>query len=216
MGDSSCLSNDQRRALGRLSQLPVVARFYLAGGSALGVHLGHRRSADLDFFSLGAEADFDALKAAVAGCFDRVEVRAETDAALRLLCDGLPIDFVRYPYPLLDAAGAAFGVGLAGLRDLAAMKLSAIARRGLRRDFWDLFEIIRSGLTLRACGEAYVERFGVKEADLYHVLRALTYFEDAEKDPVFPPGLDEPRWRAIKELFREQAPQLVRPLRDVP
>ena len=105
----------------------------------------------------------------------------------------------------------AFGVGLAGVRDLAAMKLAAISRRGLRRDFWDLYEALGTGLTLRACGEAYVQRFGIREADLYHVLRALTYFDDAEKDPVFPPGLDAARWGAIKAFFLAEAPKLVSP-----
>lgn len=209
MGDASSLSDDQRRALDRLSKLPILAEFYLAGGAALGIHLAHRRSADLDFFSRTPRADFGIIKSAVERCFDRVQVRAETDATLHLLCDGLPIDFVRYPYPLLEPPVDAFGVGLAGLRDLAVMKLSAISRRGLRRDFWDLFETIRTGLTVRACGEAYVQRFGVREADLYHVLRALTYFEDAEKDPVFPPGLDEARWGEIKAFFRKEAPKLV-------
>jgi len=136
-----------------------------------------------------------------------VEVRAETDAALRLLCDGLPIDFVRYPYPLLEPPTAAFGVQLAGLRDLAVMKLSAIARRGLRRDFGDLFEVLRAGLSFRECGEAYVARFGLGEADLYHVLRALTYFEDAEKDPVFPIGLaGSPRARSPRSDWTARGP----------
>ena len=210
MGDAPGLSDEQRRALDRLSQLPIVAAFYLAGGTGLAVHLSHRRSADLDFFSREPVADLEAVKRAVETAFDRVEVRAETDAALHLLCDGLPIDFVRYPYSLLDPVSDAHGVALAGVRDLAVMKLSAISRRGLRRDFWDLYEALRrTGLPLRACGEAYVTRFGVREADLYHVLRALTYFEDAEKDPVFPPGLDQSTWESIKTFFRRAAPELV-------
>ena len=211
MGDAPGLSDEQRRALDRLSKLPIIGAFYLAGGTGLAMHLAHRRSADLDFFSRTPSADLDAVKRAVETCFDRVEVRAETDVALHLLCDGLPIDFVRYPYPPLDPPTEAFGVGLAGVRDVAVMKLSAISRRGLRRDFWDLYEALqRTGLALRACGEAYVTRFGVREADLYHVLRALTYFEDAEKDPVLPPGLDAKKWEAVKSFFQKEAPKLVR------
>ncbi len=209
MGEAPTLSKNQRRALDRLSQLPVMASFYLAGGTALGIHLAHRRSADLDFFSRTPTADFGQVKVAVQKGFDHVEVLAETDAALHLLCDGLPVDFVRYPYPLLEPPLDTFGVALAGLRDLAVMKLSAISRRGLRRDFWDLFEIVNAGIGLRECARAYLERFGVQEADLYHVLRALTYFEDAEKDPVFPPGLDDDRWNQIKEFFCKESPKLI-------
>jgi len=209
MGDAPGLSDQQHRALDRLSALPAMAAFYLAGGSALAIHLGHRRSLDLDFFSKTPDVDLEALKAAAAACFSQVQVVAQTDTALRLLCDQVPIDFVRYPYPPIEPLGQALGVELAGLRDLAAMKLSAISRRGLRRDFWDLYEVLRTGLTLRECGAAYVQRFGVREADLYHVLRALTFFDDAEKDPVYPPGLDPTRWGDIKTFFLSEAPKLL-------
>jgi hypothetical protein len=209
MADTPGLSDQQRRALDRLSALPLMASFYLAGGTALGMHLGHRRSFDLDFFSRTPDADLDAVKAAVASEFDHVEVVSQTDASLHLLCDGLPVDFVRYPYPPIEPPNDAFGLGLASLRDLAAMKLVAISRRGLRRDFWDLREVLRSGLTLRQCCEAYRQRFGVREADLYHVLRALTYFADAEKDPVLPAGLDASGWLAIKAFFLTETPTLL-------
>jgi hypothetical protein len=210
MGDAPGLSDEQRRALDRLSRLPVLAGFYLAGGAAIGIHLGHRRSVDLDFFSREPAADLEAVKRAVFACFAAVEVRMETDASLHLLCDGLPIDFVRYPYPPLEPpAQVGLGVGLAGLLDLAAMKLAAIARRGLRRDFWDLREILRRGISLRESADAYVARFGVREADLYHVLRGLTYFDDAERDPVFPRGLDVRTWEEIKAFFHAEAPKLM-------
>ncbi len=210
MGDRTGLSDKQSSALDRLSRLPLLGDFYLAGGTAIAVHLGHRSSLDLDFFSRGPVADLDALKRAIEQVFDRVEVRAQTDVSLHLLCDGLPIDFVRYPYPPLEAPEPSpLGVGLAQLLDLAVMKLAAISRRGLRRDFWDLFEILRAGPTLAAVGEAYTRRFGVREADLYHVLRALTYFDDAEKDPVLPRGMSEKKWGELKEFFRNEAPKLV-------
>src|SRR5712691_5944626 len=100
-------------------------------------------------------------------------------------------------------------VPLASLLDLSAMKLAAISRRGIRRDFWDLYAIVNSGMALRDAGRAYVSRFGVAEADLYHVLRALTYFEDADREEVLPAGLSGDAWNAIKAFFREQAPKLV-------
>ncbi len=209
MGDTVGISDEQQRALGRLSTRPSIAGFYLAGGTALGIHLAHRSSLDLDFFSLGPDADLEQVKRDALAAFDRVEVRAQTDSSMHLLCDDLPVDFVRYPYPPVDVPGEAFGVGLASLRDLAAMKLAAISRRGLRRDFWDLHATLATGLSLRACGQIYVQRFGVREADLYHVLRALTFFEDAERDPVFPRGLDPARWDELKAFFRREAPKLV-------
>ena len=111
-----------------------------------------------------------------------VEVVSAADASLRVLLGEVPVDLVRYPYAPLEApqiGAEAFPV--AGLRDLAAMKLAAIARRGLRRDFWDLYAMADAGLSLHEAADAYVAKFRLAESDLYHVLRALTYFADAEK-----------------------------------
>jgi len=64
------------------------------------------------------------------------------------------------------------------------MKLAAIARRGIRRDFWDLHALVESGIALRDAAAGYLRRFGVAETDLYPVLKALTYFDDADREPV--------------------------------
>lgn len=54
--------------------------------------------------------------------------------------------------------------------------------------------------------------FGVRENDLYHVLKALTYFDDAERDPALPQGMTPALWQNIKTFFRSHAPELVAPL----
>ncbi len=86
------------------------------------------------------------------------------------------------------------------------MKLAAASRRGIRRDFWDLFEICRSGsVTLDSALGSYSRRFGVKESDLYHVVRSLTFFDDAEADALMPAGLTSAHWEAIRAWFIEHA-----------
>ncbi|MBP7676723.1 MAG: nucleotidyl transferase AbiEii/AbiGii toxin family protein [Thermoanaerobaculia bacterium] len=102
------------------------------------------------------------------------------------------------------------GIALASLLDLAAMRLGALSRRGLRQDFWDLAEILRrGGVTLEEACRANCERYGVAEADLHHVLRAQTWFEDAERDPVYPAGLTEAAWHDIQASFLREAPPLL-------
>jgi hypothetical protein len=188
-----------------------MADFYLAGGTAVAVHLGHRLSLDLDFFSVRPDADLDAVRDSVRHAFAEASTVAQTDTAVQLLCDGAPIDLVRYPYPPLRAIEqTADGVAVASLLDLAAMKLGALSRRGLRRDFWDLAEIVRrGGVSLEEACRAYRERYGVAEADLYHVLRSLAWFEDAERDPMYPAGLTEAGWRDIQAFFLREAPKLL-------
>ena len=113
------------------------------------------------------DADLDAAERSLASIFVLCEVVSRSEVALQLSCDGARIDLVRYPYAPLEAPthGEA-GVLLASLRDLGVMKLAAIARRGIRRDFWDLFVILGTGIALSALAKDYVRRFGVRESDL--------------------------------------------------
>jgi hypothetical protein len=192
-----------------LSELPGIAGFYLAGASAITWHLGHRRSADLDLFSITPRCPLEAIERA-SGRLRGVKVLEGTDVMIALEVEGVPVDLVKYAYPPLESplpGPRRFPV--AGLLDLAAMKLTAIARRGIQRDFWDLYEILHAGITLPQAAAAYVQRFGRTKGDLYHVERALTWFEDAERNPVRVKGLTPAKWARIKSFFVEQAPALI-------
>jgi Nucleotidyl transferase AbiEii toxin, Type IV TA system len=202
MGKPTGLAKEQRRALDRLKTIRGIERFYLAGGSAIAVHLRHRRSVDLDLFSLSEEVDLAALAKVARATVPDLEVIGTTDVSLRLRVGEVPVDIVCYPYaPLEKPKVGVEAFPVAGLRDLAAMKLAAIARRGLRRDFWDLYAIVEAGLPLREAANAYITKFRTTESDLYHVLRALTYFEDAEKDSVYPRALTKRGWERIKKFL---------------
>jgi hypothetical protein len=176
------------------------------------VHLGHRISLDLDLFSLDEQVDLEAVRRELSKAFPDAQIVAITDAAMTVRLDETEIDIVRYPYPPVGPLDTEpLGFPLAGLEDLAVMKLSAIARRGIRRDFWDMYEILRSegGPTLISAAQAYLRRFGRAEADLYHVARALTYFDDADAEAAFPGGLTPRKWSQIKRYFRAEAPKLL-------
>ena len=153
MGKPTGLAKEQRRTLDRLKAVRGIDRFYLAGGSAVAIHLNHRRSLDLDLFSSSADVDLSAIARTAMVVLPNVKILGLTDASLRMVTDAVPVDLVRYPYPPLEPPSSGpEGFPVAGVRDLAAMKLTAIARRGLRRDFWDLHAILQSGLSLRDAG----------------------------------------------------------------
>lgn len=211
MGGTTGLAPEQLAALDRVATLAEASSLHLVGGSAVAFHLGHRQSEDLDLFSTTPELDLGAVQRALLAAFPDMTVRGSTDVTLKVIAAGAALDVVRYPYPQLEAPGPGpGGFPIAGLRDLAAMKLAAISNRGIRRDFWDLFAIARSGLSLAGMLPDYVRKFGRRESDLYHVFRSLTYFADAEADPLHPAGMTVDLWAEVKAYFEREVPGLIR------
>jgi hypothetical protein len=208
LGTAATLTVGQRGALARLKRRGVLDGLYLAGGVAVAHHLGHRRSNDLDLFSSKPHLDLERLRRNATESLD-AEVIAQSDATLKLRVGSAMIDIVSYPYrTLVRPLPGPEGVLVAGVRDLAVMKLAAIAKRGVHRDYWDLYEILkRTRLTLHRVCEDYLRKFGVSEADLYHVLRALNWFEDAEANVLLPRGLTRAKWREIRAWFEQQVPR---------
>ena len=211
MARSTGLAKEQQRTLARLK--PVVARdhLYLAGGTAIAYHLGHRRSLDLDLFTAKKRISLQRMSTQLMTKFSDFKVIEATDVTLHVRIGSTAVDIVNYPYALLEpAAPGPGGFPTAGRLDLTVMKLSAIARRGIRRDFWDLKVLLESGISMQQAADAYRKRFGLAENDLYHVLTALTYFDDAERERNYPRGLGEAAWNGIKAYFRANAPSLLR------
>jgi hypothetical protein len=209
MARASGLSPEQLRALDRLKEIRGISRFYLAGGSAIAFHLHHRRSEDLDLFG-NKGAPFRPFQDFARAHGRSVEVLGISDATLRLRLGRVPIDLVRYPYPLLQRTlEGPRGFRIPTLLDLATMKLAAAARRGLRRDFWDLHAIVESGISLADMSRAYVKRFALGESDLYHVWRALTWFDDAESEGTLPDGMTPRLWKKIRAMFEAEVPRLL-------
>jgi hypothetical protein len=214
MGGTAGLAPEQLAALDRIAGLPAAGSLYLAGGAAVAFHFGHRRSEDVDLFSTSPELDLDALRRDLFAVFPAMAIRGETDVTLKVVAEGAAIDIVRYPYPPLDVPGPGpSGMAVAGIHDLAAMKLAAISHRGIRRDFWDLHVITTSGRVGSSLAEAtehYLRKFGRQESDLYHVYRSLTFFADAETDPLYPAGMAGELWGDIKGYFEREVPKLIR------
>jgi hypothetical protein len=162
MANRPGLAQEQLRALARLKALSTLSGFYLAGGTGIACHLHHRVSRDLDLFTMPSAGKLESVQRELTAALPSVEVIGRTDAALQVKIDGFPIDLVVYPHALLEPTSSVpEGFPVAGLLDLATMKLAVIARRGLRRDFWDLHEIFLSGrVSLEQALDGYVRRFG--------------------------------------------------------
>ena len=176
------LSAPQRKALALFGNALTGSDFYLAGGTALSLQVGHRYSVDLDWFAprLGEpETLFQRLKSFGID-FKVLSISFET---VYLTIYGVQTSFIGYDYPMLQqkATLPEFEIQMAGTDDIACMKLSAIASRGSQKDFVDLHYLIKHFHSLEDYLQLYMKKY--ENRDIGHVVRSLVYFVDAEAEP---------------------------------
>jgi hypothetical protein len=85
---------------------------------------------------------------------------------------------------------------------------SIVAGRGSRKDFVDLRVLCAGGLSLDAAFDLFERKYGTHRTDRYHRLRALAYFEDAEREPM-PDMLVPFDWEEAKRFFTTEATRLL-------
>jgi predicted nucleotidyltransferase component of viral defense system len=128
---------------------------------------------------------------------------ATSRSTVHAVVERVPTSLLSFAYPLLEPTQMSQeGVPVAGLADIAAMKIEAIASRGARKDFYDLYFICAAGMTLAEAIGAFERRFASANPDRYHRMRALTYFDDAEMEPE-PALVRRVEWRDVRTFFEE-------------
>ncbi|MBI4538916.1 MAG: nucleotidyl transferase AbiEii/AbiGii toxin family protein [Gemmatimonadetes bacterium] len=191
------MSEVQQAVLHRIGPIVTSEDFYLGGGTAVAIHLGHRRSLDLDWFT--GRALTEPLRFAEELRRKGIAFRTEAveRGTLHGSVEGLRLIFLEYRYPTLHPPipWATFGCRIASLDDLACMKLAAIAQRGSKKDFVDLYALVRAYRPLAELLDCYKARYDVE--DIGHVVFALTYFDDADPEPTLA-MLWEVEWSEIK------------------
>jgi len=193
------------RTLRDLQRTSVLQNFYLAGGTGLALHIGYRRSIDLDFFS---RDPFD--PEAVLGkaeSLDGLRVLSKDFETLHLTLGDTKVSFLGYRYPVLFPYEEIFEVKVADPRDIACMKVGAIAGRGTKRDFIDLYAVSKHH-ELEQLLTWFKAKYAQADYSVVHILKSLTYFDDAEKDPM-PDMLVTLTWEQVKRFFSTVIPRLL-------
>ena len=203
------LTKEQKKLLSKLKFLKKMG-FYLAGGTGLALQIGHRTSIDFDFYRK-KEFDGKILAQQISKTLPNLEHRFIGEGTLRVAINNCEVSFFYYPYDLIQKP-LDIGVLLASKEDIAAMKLLAIADRGTRRDFIDLYFLIQE------FGVSKIFSFLQKKYpryDPYHALVGLTYFVDADKirdQKRFNLLKPAPSWPKMKEYFRKIASEFKKEL----
>lgn len=195
---------------GALVARQVSEGCYLAGGTALALWFGHRRSDDVDLFTrepFDAAARRDRLLG-----LDGLENVEVSDATLYFQLRGIKVSVLAYPYPLLFPLADFNGLHVADSRDIACMKVDATASRGARRDFVDLYTAM-GRYDLPTILGWFAQKYAATAFNRAHILKSLTYFDDADLEPE-PEMLASLDWRELKDALRREAAAMAR-WRDV-
>ncbi|OLE51637.1 MAG: hypothetical protein AUG51_22010 [Acidobacteria bacterium 13_1_20CM_3_53_8] len=187
--------------LEQLGPFAASRSFYLGGGTAIALHLGHRRSDDLDWFTSEIIEAPDRLAADLQQGGIPFVVEDISPGTLHGNVSEVNTSFLQYSYPLLGELHQApeLGCQLASLDDLAAMKLAAISQRGSRKDFLDIYELGIKYASIERMLELYKQKYAVE--DIGHVLLALSYFDDAEREPM-PIVMRDVNWGDVKKMIQ--------------
>jgi len=199
---------DETRVLYQLvSNLPFISQYYLAGGTGLALQIGHRFSADLDFFSDLPDAVGEDHRKVILNIL-------KDDPSLQIIWDkegsfvanwrNVGVSFFRLDqHPLINPPIIFDKIRCAAPEEIGAMKLAAILSRGTRKDYVDLYFILQQQ-RLMDLFEIAAKKYPYHEAFPAFAVRALAYFDDAESDPM-PRMIKEVTWDKVKAYLDKQA-----------
>jgi hypothetical protein len=170
----------------------------LAGGTALALQLGHRLSVDIDLFG-HLKSDELSVSQSLSRMGKIIQLKKSTNINIYVV-NNIKVDIVNYPYQWLEPALDDSGITLAGLKDIAAMKLAAIAGRGKKKDFIDVFFLL-DHFTLAEMVDLFVRKY--PDGTELIVLKSLTWFEDADKDEM-PFMLLDCDWESVKKKINSE------------
>lgn len=179
--------------LKRLQALPELRDCRLVGGTALALQLGHRKSVDLDLFGT---IDLEPYELeSILGNLGTLEVRKNSGNIHLFVLNGIHIDIVNFPFPWRQPEVVENDVRLAGIEDIAAMKVTAVIGRGTKKDFIDIAQLLQI-YSLEQILSFYESKY--PNASRFMALKSLCYFDDAEMQPM-PYMFSNITWNQAKE-----------------
>lgn len=206
---AGAVSLHAQKVLARLGASGVLTDAYMVGGTALALQLGHRKSYDFDFCTNKGLLSRDvAASLARVGRFT-IDILQPPHTLIGEF-ETVKFSLFAYDYPLLDPFLNFSGVNLASLRDIAAMKLTAICGRAKKRDYMDIYAISQQH-AFEEQFQWYDKKFGALGNNVYAIIKALGYFDDAEGDDM-PEMLMPITWDEVKTFLLSESMRLAKKL----
>lgn len=186
--------------------------WYLAGGTALALQAGHRKSVDLDFFIKDSSFDNVGLLDKISKAGGGLEVDLSRESTVFATLFDAKISFIAYPFFVSKQDYVRYGsVKILDKTDIAVMKIVAISQRGRKRDFFDLYWCAKNIEPLEKTIQRLPAQYPSVAHDYHHIMKSMMYFEDAEKDPN-PEIYFKVDWKTVKEFFNKEIPNITKNL----
>ena len=181
------------RTLLELNKSSIFKSYFLVGGTALSLQIGHRISEDIDLFTrqdINKDEIIDFMDKKYAGNFQITNIQ---NSILQMIVNDVKVDFVKYDFPLIEEVFNEEGIRYLGKKDISAMKLLATANRGDQaKDFIDVFFLLKE-ISLAKMFDYYKRKYN--QTDVSAIKRSLIYFDDVPKNS----------WLSVKYLNEKPA-----------
>lgn len=199
------ITEQTKSVLEKIGNSRIGENFYLGGGTALALQIGHRESMDLDWFS---QEEFlnSRLKNELSG-IGEFRLENESQGTINGLLDGVRVSFFYYPYKLSSRLVSFEKINLASKQDIAAMKIDAVSSRGSKKDFIDLYFLLKE-FSLKELIQFFEEKYSGIKYNKLHILKSLSYFEDAEEEPM-PKMIKDISWEEVKKYLQKETESLI-------
>ena len=192
---------DRYELLKRITEIVSLDDYYMVGGTALSLQLGLRESYDFDFCvkrEFNNKILLNELKK-----IGNVEVMQNQKGTCDILLNNVQVSFFYYPNKILKdfvISDEIKKLKIASILDIAIMKIVAIGGRGAKKDFFDLYNIIKKcNISVDEIVKGLIQKYG-KDVNYVNIIMGLSYFEDAE-DEILPKSFVDFNWEEIKKFF---------------
>lgn len=195
------LPNTQKLLLKLIDTCDFLGDYVLVGGSALTLHICHRKSEDLDFFTFSDSFDKKKIFKYLEN-FENKEILNQTDEQVDLLLDGVKVTFFGACWPFLKPSKIK-SFNLASLESIAAMKVNVLFLRAKFRDYYDLYFLAKKVMSIKKLYECSLNILEGINFKLFAV--ALVYVDDIEDDDIqYLEPIEELDKIKIRDFFQKE------------
>jgi len=180
MLQEGCVSERLLTLLRELQSEIIFKEYFLVGGTALALQIGHRKSYDIDLFTQDELQTAEIEKYLKHRYSKKYQILNTQNMIYQVMIDEIKVDFVHHPFELVEPVFNDSQINYLGKKDIAAMKLRAIENSGNRaKDFIDIFFLLKE-ISLMKMFDYYKKKYCTE--NIFNAKRSLSFFDDVPKE----------------------------------